>query len=166
MALALALVNDPTLLFLDEPTTRLDPQVRLEIHGLIGELRDAQRTILLTTHYIEEAERSCDQVAIVDQGKIIALGTPRDSGADAGHLPIVCHTGDARDVADALDAGVDGQRETAARGRSNGADKKGYQANLLLVDGNPLQDISSTERISAVFFQGERLDRKELFDEP
>jgi len=78
VALALALVNDPSLLFLDEPTTGLDPQVRLEIHSLIGELRDAKRTILLTTHYIEEAERLCDRVAIIDQGKIIALGTPRE----------------------------------------------------------------------------------------
>ena len=78
VALALALVNDPSLLFLDEPTTGLDPQVRLEIHGLITELREAKRTILLTTHYIEEAERLCDRVAIIDQGKIIALGSPRE----------------------------------------------------------------------------------------
>ncbi|HLH39262.1 MAG TPA: ABC transporter ATP-binding protein [Bryobacteraceae bacterium] len=78
VALALAMVNDPSLLFLDEPTTGLDPQVRLEIHSLIAELRDAKRTILLTTHYIEEAERLCDRVAIIDQGKIIALGSPRE----------------------------------------------------------------------------------------
>jgi ABC-2 type transport system ATP-binding protein len=78
VALALALVNDPELVFLDEPTTGLDPQVRLEIHSLISELRDAKRTIVITTHYIEEAERLCDRVAIVDQGKIIALGTPRE----------------------------------------------------------------------------------------
>lgn len=78
VALALALVNDPQLLFLDEPTTGLDPQVRLEIHGLIEELRGARRTILLTTHYIEEAERLCDRVAIIDEGRIIAIGTPRE----------------------------------------------------------------------------------------
>jgi len=78
VALALALVNDPQLVFLDEPTTGLDPQVRLEIHSLITELRQDKRTILLTTHYIEEAERLCDRVAIVDQGKIIAIGTPRE----------------------------------------------------------------------------------------
>jgi len=78
VALALALVNDPQMIFLDEPTTGLDPQVRLEIHGLIEELKASQRTILLTTHYIEEAERLCDRVAIVDQGRIIALGTPRE----------------------------------------------------------------------------------------
>jgi ABC-2 type transport system ATP-binding protein len=78
VALALALLNDPALLFLDEPTTGLDPQVRLEIHKLILELKQDKRTILLTTHYIEEAERLCDRVAIVDQGQIIAFGTPRE----------------------------------------------------------------------------------------
>jgi ABC-2 type transport system ATP-binding protein len=77
LALALALVNDPALLFLDEPTTGLDPQVRAEIHGLLDQLRGERRTILLTTHYIEEAERLCDRVAILDQGRIIALDTPR-----------------------------------------------------------------------------------------
>ena len=78
VALALAMVNDPQMIFLDEPTTGLDPQVRLEIHNLISELKDAKRTILLTTHYIEEAERLCDRVAIIDEGKIIAIGTPRE----------------------------------------------------------------------------------------
>jgi ABC-2 type transport system ATP-binding protein len=76
LALALALVNDPSLLFLDEPTTGLDPQVRAEIHLLLEQLRGENRTILLTTHYIEEAERLCDRVAIMDEGRIIALDTP------------------------------------------------------------------------------------------
>jgi ABC-2 type transport system ATP-binding protein len=78
VALALSLVNDPSLLFLDEPTTGLDPQVRLEIHTVIQELKKDKRSILITTHYIEEAERLCDRVAIVDAGKIIELGTPRE----------------------------------------------------------------------------------------
>ena len=78
LALALALINDPALLFLDEPTTGLDPQVRAEIHSLLEQLKSEKRTILLTTHYIEEAERLCDRVAIVDQGRIIAMGTPRE----------------------------------------------------------------------------------------
>ena len=78
LALALALINDPQMLFLDEPTTGLDPQVRLEIRDLIEELRAEKRTILMTTHYIEEAERLCDRVAIIDAGKIIAIGTPRE----------------------------------------------------------------------------------------
>ncbi len=78
LALALALVNDPQLLFLDEPTTGLDPQIRLEIHKLIEEMKSENRTVLLTTHYIEEAERLCDRVAIMDEGKIVAIGTPRE----------------------------------------------------------------------------------------
>jgi ABC-2 type transport system ATP-binding protein len=78
LALALALINDPQMLFLDEPTTGLDPQVRLEIRDLIEELRAEKRTILMTTHYIEEAERLCDRVAIIDAGQIIAMGTPRE----------------------------------------------------------------------------------------
>jgi ABC-2 type transport system ATP-binding protein len=78
VALALAMVNEPQLVFLDEPTTGLDPQVRLEIHSLIQELKDAKVTTLITTHYIEEAEKLCDRVAIIDQGKIIAIGSPRE----------------------------------------------------------------------------------------
>ncbi|MBV9760755.1 MAG: ABC transporter ATP-binding protein [Acidobacteriaceae bacterium] len=78
VALALALLNDPTLLFLDEPTTGLDPQIRHEIHGVIQDLKEERRSILITTHYIEEAERLCDRVAIIDAGKIIELGTPRE----------------------------------------------------------------------------------------
>lgn len=78
LALALALVNDPELVFLDEPTTGLDPQVRLEIHTLISRLKEQRKTVLLTTHYIEEAERLCDRVAIIDEGRIVALGSPRE----------------------------------------------------------------------------------------
>jgi ABC-2 type transport system ATP-binding protein len=78
VALALALLNDPALLFLDEPTTGLDPQVRHEIHNVIEELKAAGKTILLTTHYIEEAEQLCDRVAIIDGGRIIEQGRPRE----------------------------------------------------------------------------------------
>ena len=78
LAIAMALINNPRLLFLDEPTTGLDPQVRLEIRDLLEELRAENRTILLTTHYIEEAERLCDRVAIIDAGQIIAIGSPRE----------------------------------------------------------------------------------------
>ena len=66
------------MLFLDEPTAGLDPQVRREIYDIIEELKQEKKTILLTTHYIEEAERLCDRVAIVDQGRVIAQGTPRE----------------------------------------------------------------------------------------
>ncbi len=78
LALALALVNDPSVLFLDEPTAGLDPQVRREIYAIIEELKAEKKTIVLTTHYIEEAERLCDRVAIVDHGKLIASSTPRE----------------------------------------------------------------------------------------
>jgi ABC-2 type transport system ATP-binding protein len=78
LALALALLNEPVLLFLDEPTSGLDPQVRHEIHNVIQELKEAGRTILLTTHYIEEAERLCDRVAVIDKGRIIEQGRPRE----------------------------------------------------------------------------------------
>ena len=78
LALAMAMINDPQLLFLDEPTTGLDPQARLEIHSLIAEFRAESRTVLLTTHYIEEADKLCDRVAIVDEGRIIAIGAPAD----------------------------------------------------------------------------------------
>jgi ABC-2 type transport system ATP-binding protein len=78
LAVATALVGDPELLFLDEPTTGLDPQSRRQLWEIIREIRSAGRTVLLTTHYMDEAERLCDRVAIIDLGKIIALGTPRE----------------------------------------------------------------------------------------
>jgi ABC-2 type transport system ATP-binding protein len=78
LALACALVGDPDFLFLDEPTTGLDPQARRQLWELIEEFKKSGRTILLTTHYMDEAERLCDRVAIMDHGKVIALGTPRE----------------------------------------------------------------------------------------
>jgi ABC-2 type transport system ATP-binding protein len=78
LAVAAALVGDPDLLFLDEPTTGLDPQSRRQMWDTLRDLRRRGRTILLTTHYMDEAERLCDRVAVVDQGKVIALGTPAE----------------------------------------------------------------------------------------
>jgi ABC-2 type transport system ATP-binding protein len=78
LAVACALVSDPELLFLDEPTTGLDPQSRRQLWDVVGEMKRQGRTVLLTTHYMDEAERLCDRVAIVDHGKIIAQGTPRE----------------------------------------------------------------------------------------
>jgi ABC-2 type transport system ATP-binding protein len=78
LAVAVALVGDPEILFLDEPTTGLDPQSRRQLWDVIREFRDRGRTIVLTTHYMEEAERLCDRVAIVDHGKIIAQGSPAE----------------------------------------------------------------------------------------
>jgi len=76
LAVATALVGDPNLIFLDEPTTGLDPSSRRELWGIIESFADAGKTVLLTTHYMEEAERLCDRVAIFDSGKIITEGTP------------------------------------------------------------------------------------------
>ncbi len=84
LAIATALVGDPELLFLDEPTTGLDPQSRRQLWDILRDLRAAGRTILLTTHYMDEAERLCDRVAIVDHGKVIALGTPAELIAQVG----------------------------------------------------------------------------------
>src|SRR6185503_8685191 len=89
LAIACAIVGDPDLLFLDEPTTGLDPQSRRQIWDLVEEFKSTGRTILLTTHYMDEAERLCDRVAIVDHGKIIALGTPRDLIASLGGEQVV-----------------------------------------------------------------------------
>ena len=84
LALACALVGDPQLLFLDEPTTGLDPQARRQLWDLIEDFKRDGRTILLTTHYMDEAEQLCGRVAIMDHGKMIALGTPRELVASIG----------------------------------------------------------------------------------
>ncbi len=76
LSIALALVNDPRVVFLDEPTTGLDPQARRRIWEIVEGLRRQDKTVIITTHYIEEAEYLCDRVAVMDHGKIIALGTP------------------------------------------------------------------------------------------
>jgi ABC-2 type transport system ATP-binding protein len=78
LAIACALVGDPEFLFLDEPTTGLDPQARRQLWDLIQEFKRSGKTILLTTHYMDEAERLCERIAIMDHGKEIALGTPRE----------------------------------------------------------------------------------------
>jgi len=84
LSVACALVNRPELLFLDEPTTGLDPHSRRELWEIIGRFRQAGGTVLLTTHYMEEAERLCDRVAIMDQGRVIALGSPQSLVAALG----------------------------------------------------------------------------------
>lgn len=89
LAMACALVGDPELLFLDEPTTGLDPQARRNLWDLISQLRVAGRTIILTTHYMDEAERLCDRVGVMDHGQIIALGTPRELISSIGGEQIV-----------------------------------------------------------------------------
>ena len=78
LALALAFVNEPEIVFLDEPTSGLDPQARRELHGDITKMKQDGHTVLLTTHYLDEAEALCDRIAIVHRGRVIATGSPRD----------------------------------------------------------------------------------------
>ena len=92
LAVACALVSKPELLFLDEPTTGLDPQSRRQLWDVIARFRAAGNTVLLTTHYMEEAERLCDRVAIMDHGVMIALGSPRDLIGSLGAEHVVEYT--------------------------------------------------------------------------
>jgi ABC-2 type transport system ATP-binding protein len=88
LAMACALAGDPELLFLDEPTTGLDPQARRQLWELVEDLKRLGRTVILTTHYMDEAERLCDRIAVMDRGRVIAAGTPRDliSSLGAEHV--------------------------------------------------------------------------------
>ncbi len=112
LAMACALVGDPELLFLDEPTTGLDPQARRHLWDLVDELKRAGRTIILTTHYMDEAERLCDRVAIMDHGKIIALGTVRELISSVGgeHIVEFAVRGDAIAVDVSRLTAIDGVR--------------------------------------------------------
>ncbi len=84
LAVACALIGDPELLFLDEPTTGLDPQSRRQLWDILRSLKADGRTVLLTTHYMDEAERLCDRVAVIDHGRVIALGSPTELIAQLG----------------------------------------------------------------------------------
>ena len=102
LALACALAGDPDLLFLDEPTTGLDPQSRRQLWDQLRTFRAHGGTILLTTHYMDEAEALCDRVAIVDHGRVIALDTPAGLIAAFGAPRVVSHQGTLEDVFVAL----------------------------------------------------------------
>ena len=111
LALGCALVGDPELVFLDEPTTGLDPQARRQVWELVEQLKSTGRTILLTTHYMEEAERLCDRVAIVDHGRVIAQDTPRRlvAGLGAGQIVFFSTAGTSGTAGTAGTAGEDGR---------------------------------------------------------
>jgi len=98
LALACALAGDPDLLFLDEPTTGLDPQSRRQLWDLLKRFRQEGGTLLLTTHYMDEAETLCDRVAIIDHGRVIAEGTPQSLIASLGAPRVVTHQGTLEDV--------------------------------------------------------------------
>ena len=98
LSIACALVGDPDLLFLDEPTTGLDPQSRQQLWGILRRFREDGGTVLLTTHYMDEAETLCDRVAIVDQGRVIAEGTPKELITSLAKPKVVVHEGTLEDV--------------------------------------------------------------------
>src|SRR5688572_12645138 len=102
LAIACALAGAPDLLFLDEPTTGLDPQSRRQLWGILERFRAEGGTELLTTHYMDEAEVLCDRVAVVDRGRVIALGSPKELIADLGSPKVVTHHGTLEDVFMAL----------------------------------------------------------------
>jgi ABC-2 type transport system ATP-binding protein len=105
LSLGCALIGDPELLFLDEPTTGLDPQSRHQTWAIVEGLKARGRTVLLTTHYMEEAARLCDRVAVVDHGKVIALGTPRELIATLGAENVIefaAGDADAQPIEDAM----------------------------------------------------------------
>ena len=102
LSIACALAGDPDLLFLDEPTTGLDPQSRRQLWEILARFKSSGGTILLTTHYMDEAETLCDRVAIIDQGKVIAVGTPKELIASLAAPKVVVHQGTLEDVFMAL----------------------------------------------------------------
>jgi ABC-2 type transport system ATP-binding protein len=98
LSIACALAGDPELLFLDEPTTGLDPQSRRQLWTILMRFREAGGTVVLTTHYMDEAEALCDRVAIVDHGRVIAEDTPKGLIASLGAPKVVVHQGTLEDV--------------------------------------------------------------------
>ena len=119
LAVATALVGNPKILFLDEPTTGLDPQSRRQLWDIIRSFQQAGGTVLLTTHYMDEAERLCDRLAIVDHGQIIAEGTPADLIERLGghHMVEFQVSGNSNGHAAGRLAGVSGSRVCPARQR-------------------------------------------------
>jgi ABC-2 type transport system ATP-binding protein len=161
VALGLALVGNPKVLFLDEPTTGLDAKIRRELHELILRVRDQGKSVLLSTHYIEEAERLCDLVGIMDQGVLHAVGHPRTLIEEQGvgdRLEVVLRDAMAADAMQAL-AGVDavqassngdGAHRYYLRGRSGGkmlaslavyADHQGNELIEARISHNSLEDV-------------------------
>jgi ABC-2 type transport system ATP-binding protein len=119
LSLGCALAGDPELLFLDEPTTGLDPQSRRQTWEIVESLKARGRSVLLTTHYMEEAARLCDRVAIVDHGRIIASGTPAElvSSLGAEHV-IEFGVGDAGALADEVMQGLPSVEQVSRDGTS------------------------------------------------
>jgi ABC-2 type transport system ATP-binding protein len=147
MALLLAIINQPQIVFLDEPTTGLDPQARRNIWELIKELRAEGRTIVLTTHYMEEAQELCHRLAVVDHGEVIALGTPGQLINQIGgevRLTITCRLPleEVLQVAGVNKAEYEGARLTVYLERAQADDGIVAVQKLALEHNQPLTDMS------------------------
>jgi len=159
-AIALALVNDPTVLFLDELTTGLDPQARRKMWDFVDRVRKEGKTVFLTTHYMEEAEKLCDRVAIIDYGKIIALDTPRglieqlgaeskvifsieDSDRDAASFESIKSVSHAEKSADGFTLHTRDEN-AALQGLVRMADKQGFRLTSIRTESPNLDDVFLT----------------------
>lgn len=137
LMVARAIMHRPATLFLDEPTAGLDPQSRLALWEVIGELRREGQTVLLTTHYMEEADQLCDRLAIIDHGRLLALGTPEELKASTGADTIVtvATSGDLGALARVLEAEVPGVQQVARVDHAVVASVRGTGGILPLVFG-------------------------------
>jgi lipooligosaccharide transport system ATP-binding protein len=163
LTLARALVNDPDIIFLDEPTTGLDPQARHLIWDRLKQLKSAGKTLILTTHFMDEAERLCDRLIVIDHGRLIAQGSPRQLIAE--HIePEVIEVYD--EAAGDLPAFVDAQRNLAERVEISGETAFFYcreprQLLAKLVDAEGLRYVHRASNLEDVFI---KLTGRELRD--
>ena len=144
LAVAMALVNDPELVILDEPTSGLDPAARRELHRDIAEMKAAQRTVLLSTHYIEEAEKLCDRVILLRAGQVVADGSPTELIDDAGAPELSIVLAGTFDPAPLLSAGAVAREREGDRQRFTAADPDAATAALsevLRTPGAKLVDV-------------------------
>jgi len=136
LGIALSLINEPELLFLDEPTTGLDPKARRDLWRLIEEIRKKGTTVFLTTHYLEEAEKLADDVAIMHKGKIVARGSPHDLIARYGKMTVIVLSG----------AGSEALREI----RRRGIDATEENGDVLVPVKNPTEMRMVFQKISGI----------------
>ena len=155
VALALALVNDPLILFLDEPTTGLDPQARRNVWDTVEELRRSGKTVILTTHYMEEAEALCNRVGIMDHGRIIAIGTPaqlvREIGLDSA-VVFTCQPRQAQIILENV------------TGITRSTENKGTYTVFTSPPSATLQEIASIANQNEIVLEGLTLKRANLED--
>ena len=137
LAVAIALVNDPELVILDEPTSGLDPAARRELHRDIAEMKASQRTVLLSTHYIEEAEKLCDRVILLRAGQVVADGSPARLIEDAGAAELSIVLAGTFDPAPLLTAGAVAREREGDRQRFTAADPDSATAALAEVLRTP-----------------------------